>query len=248
MLYVIGTPIGNLEDLSYRAARTLLEVPIVLAEDTRAFATLIERAAQLTGLPRNSNQQVWSYYKQVEFEKLPDIISHLQDGIDIALVSQAGMPVISDPGQLLIHTAKKRGLPYTVIPSATAVDTALVLSGIKHTHFLSLGFLPKKDAELTRLYARLYTIHETLGDTAFVAYESPERICSSLTLLHSLYPQIELYVARELTKKFEQLITVTDPAVDLEKVKGECVVVWRFISRTAYSLVSQRRGGPFRGF
>lgn len=227
MLYLIGTPIGNLEDLSPRAAKILLQCPIILTEDTRSFTQLIARAEEMLHVKRSADQHVWSYHKNNEFIKLPNVLHELENDVDIALVSEAGMPVISDPGQLLVAAVRRRTIPYTVVPGPSALDTALVASGMKFDHALFLGFLPKKESELQKLCSRLTSIHTTLPETVFVAYESPERIEKTCKMLLETYPQISLTLCRELTKKFEEIVQVT-PTFDWSTVKGEMVLVFNF--------------------
>ncbi len=273
MLSIIGTPIGNLEDLSLRAARTLLEADVILAEDTRTVRALLERAKHLVsfdgvygeqsrtaqdrrrteyreGILRqaqddkptqrdpvlhrddkvneNHSQKIVSYYKEVEFEKLPDIIGWLEAGLHVALVSEAGMPVISDPGHLLVQTAQKYRIPLTVIPGPSSVHTALVASGVKFDHYQLVGFLPKKDKERLKLFEKLQKMQENLGKIklVFVAFESPERVQDTLSLLYETYPDIKTVLCRELTKKFEEI--VFQPSADVA-YRGEIVLILDFV-------------------
>ena len=250
MLSIIGTPIGNLEDLSLRAARTLLEADVILAEDTRSVQTLLKRAKEIMTKERDSivrrigglqnditdshspfafrdSQKIVSYYKEVEFEKLPDIIGWLEAGLHVALVSEAGMPVISDPGHLLVQTAQKHRIPLTVIPGPSSVHTALVASGVKFDHYQFVGFLPKKDKERLKLFEKLQTMQENLGKIklVFVAFESPERVQDTLTLLYEAYPDMKIVLCRELTKKFEEI--VFQPSADTA-YRGEIVLILNF--------------------
>ena len=246
MLSIIGTPIGNLEDLSLRAARTLLEADVILAEDTRSVQTLLKRAKVIMTKEKDSiaslqndktdshspfafrdSQKIVSYYKEVEFEKLPDIIGWLEAGLHVALVSEAGMPVISDPGHLLVQTAQKHRIPLTVIPGPSSVHTALVASGVKFDHYQFVGFLPKKDKERLKLFEKLQTMQENLGKIklVFVAFESPERVQDTLTLLYEAYPDMKIVLCRELTKKFEEI--VFQPSADTA-YRGEIVLILDF--------------------
>ena len=232
MLTIIGTPIGNLGDLSLRAAYALADAEVILTEDTRSFDALWRRVIELCDKnehPIPKKAMIVSYYKEVEFQKLPDIIGWLSEEKNVALVSEAGMPLISDPGQLLISTVRKRNIPCTVIPGPSAVDTALVLSGMKHDQYMFVGFLPRKEAEVKKLMAKLYVVHELLDDTVFIAFDSPERIAASVASIRSAYPNVELVIAREVTKKFEELIIASSPTADLSQIKGECVIVMRFV-------------------
>ena len=271
MLFIIGTPIGNLEDLSLRAARTLLEADIVLAEDTRSVQTLLQRANTIMNTKRDSiaslqndkehissksnaeqdpdfhredngsnshspfpsetdkrhAQKIVAYYKEVEFEKLPDIIGWLEQGQNVALVSEAGMPVISDPGYLLVHTAQRHHIPFTVIPGPSSVHTALVASGVKFDHYQFVGFLPKKDKERLKLFQKLHAVQEQMSKMRiiFVAFESPERIQDTLVLLYETYPSVTLVLCRELTKKFEEIVHQPSPT---NTYRGEIVLIMDF--------------------
>ncbi len=273
MLSIIGTPIGNLEDLSLRAARTLLEVDVILAEDTRSVQTLLQKAREIMNMERDSiaslqndkkhisktnitepdpdfhrddtadnnyspfppeadkrhSPKIVSYYKEVEFEKLPDVIGWLEAGLHVALVSEAGMPVISDPGYLLVHTAQKHHIPFTVIPGPSSVHTALVASGVKFDHYQFVGFLPKKDKERLRLFEKLQNLQEQLGKAklVFVAFESPERVRDTITLLYGAYPDVTLVLCRELTKKFEEVVHQPSPT---DSYRGEIVLIIDFSS------------------
>lgn len=232
MFYIIGTPIGNLDDLSLRAAHTLATVDIILTEDTRSFDALWRKVVaicEMSSQPIVNKPMIISYYKEVEFEKLPDIIDWLQGGKNVAMVSEAGMPIISDPGHLLVSTIKKRDIPYTVIPGPSAQDTALVISGMKHDQFMFLGFLSRKENDIKKLLDKIHTVHKSIKDTVFIAYDSPERIAATVGLIKSSFPAAEVIIARELTKKFEEVINASQPDVDLSQIRGECVLLIRFI-------------------
>lgn len=223
MLYLIGTPIGNLDDLSLRAAQILVSIPVLLAEDTRKAQVILEKAEKMMGKKRIENQKVISYYLEVEFERLPYSIELLKNGSDLALISEAGMPLISDPGYLLVHEARKRNIHVTVIPGPSSVDTALVASGLKFDHFYFIGFLPKKTNEKLKLFNKLRAVANimTHEEVVFVAFESPDRVCKTLEELYASFPAVRLVLCRELTKKFEEVILQPTP----KSYKGEQVIL-----------------------
>lgn len=253
MLTLVGTPIGNLDDMSPRACKALLEADVILAEDTRSVRTLIERAQHFaqnaeygtanseriianreehlstsghSPFPIRHSQKIVSYYQEVEFQKLPEVIEWLKEGLDVVLVSEAGMPIISDPGFLLVQTARKYDIPMTVIPGPSSVDTALVASGLKFDHFHFVGFLPKKTNEKTKLSLRLSQISQIMHGShiVFVAFESPERVADTLTQLYAEYPTISIVLCRELTKKFEEVVVQPEA----KPYKGEIVLLFSF--------------------
>lgn len=231
MLYIIATPIGNLNDLSYRAAKTLSESDIVLAEDTRSAGFLLSqvplRFPSLPDFP--DHPKTISYYKEKEFEKLPLVIEQLKQGKNISLISESGMPVISDPGYLLVNTCVKENIAYTVIPGPSAITTALAASGLnpsaKNGGFMFLGFFPKKQSEISKLLLRLIEVKKTFPEMIFVFFESPNRIHDTLTLISLTAPTSHIVICRELTKKFEEIIR--GQAKDLMKrdYKGEIVML-----------------------
>jgi len=237
MLSIVGTPIGNLDDLSIRQAKTIASADIILSEDTRSTGFLLQKIKTLFNFEINPNQKMISYYKEQEFEKLPEIInlltipqsSHNPQNPQVVLVSESGMPLISDPGLLLIQQCIKKQIPFEVIPGPTAVTTALVHSGFNSKHFMYVGFLPKKKSEILQLINRLKTISETLKDTIFVAYESPNRINKTLELFDSTIPNTEVVVTRELTKKFEEIVRGRPKELLNNKFKGEITIVFRLI-------------------
>lgn len=232
MLSILATPIGNLDDLSVRAARTLLEADIILAEDTRTVRVLIERAKKMmentVHYRGEESQKIISYYKEVEYQKLPQVMDWLAEGLHVTLVSEAGMPLISDPGHLLVQTVQKHHIPLTVIPGPSAVHTALAASGVKFDHYQFVGFLPKKESERTKLFEKFHTIQHQLGKTrlVFVAFESPERVQDTLAHLYSHYPDGKVVLCRELTKKFEEI--VFQPSAS-DVYRGEIVLILDFV-------------------
>lgn len=226
MLYIVGTPLGNLNDLSYRQAVTLSECDIIMAEDTRSYSALTSKMLELFKLSPKHEQRVISYYKDTEFEKLPEVIEYLKSGQIVGLISESGMPVISDPGYLLVREAIKQNLPFDVIPGATAVTTAIVLSGFNPKNFMYLGFFPKKDSEIKKLLSSLKDIVTIRKDIVFAAYESPNRVNKTLQLLANLAPDMEIAVCRELTKKFQEVVRGKPSELMDREYRGEITLVF----------------------
>ena len=190
-LYIVATPIGNLEDMTYRAVRILKEVSLIAAEDTRTSRILTNHFEIETPMT--------SYHEHNKLTKLDTIFDTLNSR-DVALISDAGTPGISDPGYELIHEAIKRGYPVVPIPGANAAITALVASGLATDSFTYIGFLPKKQSARRDILQALKNERRTL-----IAYESPHRVADTLGQVASILgDERQVCVARELTKKFEE--------------------------------------------
>ncbi len=228
MLYIVGTPIGNLKDLSLRQAETIAQADIILAEDTRSISAIFSAISKYFKLSINPSQRTISYYKEKEFEKLPEVINYLKEDKKVVLVSESGMPLISDPGLLLVKTVIRRGLPYTVVPGPTAITSALVISGFNPEKFMFLGFLPKKSSQILQLINQLKSIDSISKDTVFVFYESPHRLQSTLQCFKTLKSEPEIVICRELTKKFEQVIRGKAKDLMNRDYKGEIVLLIKF--------------------
>ena len=200
-LYVVGTPIGNMEDITLRALRVLGEVPIVAAEDTRSAQHLLThhrvRAAAGGELPR-----IYSFFAGNEAQRTQQLLERLGAGESVALISEAGLPGISDPGERLVAAALAAGLPVEVVPGPSASLTALVGSGLSTERFLFVGFPPRGEGERLQLFGKLRSEPGTL-----IFYESPERVHRTLTdLAAALGPGRRACVARELTKLYEEYV------------------------------------------
>jgi 16S rRNA (cytidine1402-2'-O)-methyltransferase len=189
-LFIVPTPIGNLEDITLRALRVLREVRLIAAEDTRTSRVLLQHYQIATPLT--------SYHEHNKLTKLDSIFDALASG-DVALISDAGMPGISDPGYELVREAIARGLRVEPLPGPNAVITALVGSGLPTDGFVYLGFLPRKDKALREFLQTVVDESRTL-----VAYESPNRLTDSLTVIRDTLGERPVCVARELSKKFEE--------------------------------------------
>lgn len=228
MLYIVGTPIGNMEDLSLRQAKTITSAQIIVTEDTRSTGMLLRRIEELFGMKRNPEYQLISYYQEKEFEKLPEIISLLEEGKEVVLMSESGMPLVSDPGYLLVREVIKRKIPYTVIPGPTAVVTALAHSGFKLSHFTFFGFLPKKKGDVNKALLKAQEVSVLLGHSPIVFYESANRLNETLLLLHAISPNAQVCVCRELTKMYEEVLRGTPKELSERKFRGEIVLVISF--------------------
>ncbi|PIQ73364.1 16S rRNA (cytidine(1402)-2'-O)-methyltransferase [Candidatus Roizmanbacteria bacterium CG11_big_fil_rev_8_21_14_0_20_36_8] len=228
MLYIIGTPIGNIQDISYRAASILQSCKYILCEDTRSADIMLSKLVELTGItPKTKSHKLISYYKDREMEKLPEIIDLLNAGNDMCLISEAGMPLISDPGYLLMKVAINEGIEYTVIPGPSSVLTALIHSGYKSDTFMFLGFLPKKKGQLLKLIDKIKKIKEVFPNNSFVAFESPHRIKETIEILRRELPENSVTIARELTKKYEEVFRINqkNELTAETEIKGEITLV-----------------------
>lgn len=228
MLYIVGTPIGNLDDLSLRQAKTLAQSDIILAEDTRSAKILLDAIKERFPQPFPSlpnHPKLISYYKEKEFEKLPEVITFLKEGMTVSLISESGIPLISDPGYLLVKTVIKEKIPFTVIPGPSAITTALIHSGLNPSEFIFLGFFPKKPREISQLLAKIMSINKLLPNTIFVAYDSPNRINSTLSIIDQTTPNMDICICREMTKKFEEIVRGKANELKQRTYKGELTLV-----------------------
>ncbi len=214
-LYIVPTPIGNLEDITLRALRILKEVDLICAEDTRHSRRLLAHFA--------INTRLVSYYREKEREKATRFTEMLAQGKNLALISDAGTPAISDPGAILVAEAHKRGLPVVALPGASAAITAFSASGITAPGFLFLGFPPAKPVQRKKLFHEI-----SRQQFPVIFYESPRRIQAFIEDALEILGDRDAFWARELTKNYEELIPATLSRLQ-EKVqsgvKGELVVV-----------------------
>lgn len=210
-LYIVGTPIGNLKDVTERAKETLASVDLVACEDTRHTAILMNALGV--------KKPLMSYYKQKEKEGAEAIVAMLKEGKNVALVSDAGMPVISDPGATLVKRAREEGIDIETVPGPTAVTTAAALAGLDGG-FVFLGFLPDKTADKKKRLEPFLTCPLPL-----VFYAGPHDVKDLLCFLHSLLGDRKAYLAKELTKLHENLIETTLAAGCPDEPRGEYVVI-----------------------
>ncbi|OHA45991.1 MAG: 16S rRNA (cytidine(1402)-2'-O)-methyltransferase [Candidatus Taylorbacteria bacterium RIFOXYD2_FULL_36_9] len=217
--YVIGTPIGNMEDITYRAVRILSEVDLILCEDTRVTKNLLNKYG--------IKKETLSFHSQSKLSKTDKVLELIKEGKTLALVSDAGTPTISDPGSILVSKIKISFSEVEIIavPGASAVTSALSISGLPASDFTFLGFLPHKKGRET-LFKEIAESERTV-----VFYESPHRILKALDSLQKFAPEKKVVIARELTKVFEQVVSghpfdVSKYFADNpDKVRGEFVVL-----------------------
>jgi len=215
-LAVCATPIGNLDDVTLRVLEELRSADLILCEDTRHTRVLLDRH----GI---SGRKLLSYHEHNEAKRTADVLPRLEAGERVALVSDAGMPAISDPGARLVEAVLERRIPVTVLPGPTAVETALVASGFAAERYQFVGFLPRGAGALAALWEELAGWPHPV-----VAFESPQRLPATLRSLAEAQPEHEVAVCRELTKKFEEV--VRGPAVEVAArfpapPKGEITLV-----------------------
>ena len=212
-LYVVATPIGNLEDISLRAIRILHEVKLIAAEDTRKTKRLL--------VTYDIKTPMTSYHEHNKRSKLDYILGRLEDG-DVALVSEAGMPGMSDPGYELIAAAHQRGIPVVPIPGPSAVVTALVISGLPTDRFVYIGFLPHKANARQRLLESVAHEYGTI-----VALESPHRLLATLNAILLILGDRKIAICRELTKIHEEVFrgTISQAIEHFTRPRGEFTLV-----------------------
>jgi 16S rRNA (cytidine1402-2'-O)-methyltransferase len=216
MLYIVATPIGNLRDISLRAIDVLQSVEIIAAEDTRRTRILLNA--------HGIQAKMVSYNDMNKERRTPELIELLRGGKEVALVSDAGTPGVSDPGFYLVREAILNGISVSPIPGANAALSALVCSGLPTDRFTFIGFLPKKKGKMEVELRRIGRIEETV-----IAYESPHRIRKTLAMMKELTPKKHICLARELTKMHEEFMHGTAAELLAEigtrQLKGEIVLV-----------------------
>lgn len=221
MLYLLASPIGNLKDLSVRFKETLSQLDELYCEDTRVTGNLLRFL--------NVKLRLIRYDDYLEQKLMPEILTKLQNGHNLGLISDAGVPTISDPGFKLVRACSQNKIPVTIIPGPSAVTASLAVSGLPTDNFMFFGFLPKKTAHLEKILNKFFLLNE-IQKTTFIFFESPYRIISTLKCLDKKYPQCQLVVCRELTKIHEEIMKGKPSEVlsILEKrsrVKGEITLL-----------------------
>lgn len=216
-LYVVATPLGNLKDITLRALETLSSVDFIWCEDKRISVRLLQAYGIQTKL--------FAYHEHNADDEMPQILAKLEAGASVALISDAGTPLISDPGMKLINACRENKFRLIPIPGCSAPITALCVAGLATNRFLFEGFLPNKKLKKQAIIDELKNIDATL-----VFFESPKRLLSSLELIAEILPDRQVTVARELTKIYEEVITL--PAAEIyaeyksrERIRGEIVLM-----------------------
>ncbi|BDQ33846.1 16S rRNA (cytidine(1402)-2'-O)-methyltransferase [Pseudodesulfovibrio portus] len=215
-LWVVATPLGNVDDLSPRARAVLEDADVVLAEDTRRAGLLFQRL----GLARHG--RLMSFFEHNEDKRLPKVVGFLEDGLDVALISDAGTPLLSDPGFTLVRACRDQDIPVRPVPGPSAPVTALSASGLPPLPYTFLGFAPRKKSQTEKLLKA----HRDTGAT-LVLFERKSRLAGTLGIAFDILGDREFCVARELTKEYEEFIrgTLGDlDSVDLD-LRGELTVI-----------------------
>jgi 16S rRNA (cytidine1402-2'-O)-methyltransferase len=235
-LAVCASPIGNLEDVTLRVLRELREADVVLCEDTRRTQILLRR--------HDIRARLLSYHEHNEAARTAEILPRLQAGERVALLSDAGLPAISDPGARLVRAALEAGVPVTVLPGPSAVETALVASGLVGDRYQFVGYLPRRGRALAALWEELAAWAHPA-----VAFESPNRLPATLQSLAAAQPEHPVAVCRELTKRFEEV--VRGSAAELaerfrEPPKGEITLVLGGVAAPVVAGDEARAAGAVR--
>ena len=213
-LFVVSTPIGNLKDITLRALEVLQDADVIACEDTRKASILLKAYGITT--------RTLSYYEHNERRRLPVLLAMLQEGKSIALISNAGTPVLSDPGFILIRAAHQHDIPVHVIPGPSAIIASLVTSGFPIHRFAFEGFLPKKSGRRTQILEELKEEPRTI-----ILFESPNRVRKLLNEIHETIGDRRIALCRELTKHHETVHfgTVSSLLEQLTSIKGECTII-----------------------
>ncbi len=249
-LYIVATPIGNLEDITIRAIKTLFSVDYIACEDTRVTSLLLDQISQKYTSILYSNvvkPKLISYYDEIEFKRVPEIIGLLENGKNIALVSDSGTPLVSDPGFKLVSECIKRNVKIVSIPGSSSIIAALTLSGLPTNQFLFLGYLPNKSTKRINLLENLKALRH-LGsgperakrvewdspdgggsriNPTIIFFEAPHRLKESLEDIKEVFGDIEIVICRELTKIHEEVWRgkISDALYQFSNSKGELVIL-----------------------
>lgn len=234
ILYIVATPIGNLQDITLRAIETLKSVDAIACEDTRKTGLLLSRilpppAGGSNTTNTTNKARLISYYEQNEQQRIPEIINALKNGLDIALVSDAGTPTISDPGFKLVREAIGEGIEVESIPGPSSVVTALTVSGLPTDKFLFIGYPPKKPGHRKTLFENLTKLPIK---TTIIFFEGPHHLVRTLEEMKEVFEDIDIVICRELTKVYEEIrrekISNSIDHFSKTNPKGELVILFNF--------------------
>lgn len=229
-LFIVATPIGNLQDISERAVKTLMSVEVIACEDTRRTGLLLQRIIPTSevGGARPLRPRLVSYYEQNELQRIPEIINALKNGLNIALVSDAGTPAISDPGFKLIRECIREGIRVESIPGPSSVIAALTSSGLPTDKFLFLGYPPRKPGHRKKMLENLASMIRIIKTTVIV-FEAPHKLIRTLTELQEIFGDIYIVICRELTKIHEEIrrekISKSIEHFSKKEPKGEFIIL-----------------------
>ncbi len=247
-LFIVSTPIGNLQDITLRGMKTLFDVDVIACEDTRktgllldklreCHAELVSASSKLENKILNQVQddnvyrkpRLLSYYDQNELRRIPEITALLQDGVSVALVSDAGTPAVSDPGFKLIRECAAQGIRVEAVPGASSILTAVVVSGLPTDKFIFVGYPPHKSGHRMKFFENIKTSQEYIKSTV-ILFEAPHKLLKTLENLQTVMGDIPIVLCRELTKIYEEVRreTISEALAHFKKTKpkGEFVILF----------------------
>lgn len=233
-LYIVSTPIGNLQDITLRAIRVLFEADVIACEDTRKAGVLLDAMKGvyhdlISGGVEKNRPQLLSYYDQIELRRIPEILSLLQREQKVALISDAGTPAISDPGFKLIRECVRMGIKVEAIPGSSSVVTALTVSGLPTDKFVFVGYPPHKSGHRKTFFENIKRSQEFIKSTVII-FVAPHKLLRNLEELKTVFDDIEIVLCRELTKVHEEVRRekISESLLHFEKTtpKGEFVLLF----------------------
>lgn len=233
-LYLVATPIGNIEDITIRAIKTLFAVDIIACEDTKRTGLLLHllRVEFPQVIPAENMErkpQLVQHHSHNEMNAAAKLLSSLQDGYSVALVTDAGMPLISDPGYALIQGCIKHDIPVISVPGASSLTAALSVSGLPATHVFFAGFPPEKPEKIRQQLERMKAMSTKKPTITVVHFISPHKIDQFISIHRAVFGPTEITVVRELTKVHEEVLRISTDAYshEIEHLKGEIVLLYR---------------------
>jgi len=204
-LFIVATPIGNLQDITLRAIKILQTVDVIACEDTRKTGLLLQNlASQIPQGEALQKPKLVSHYEQNELQRIPEVIAAIKDGLNIALVSDAGTPTISDPGFKLVRECIREGIKVESLPGASSAITALTVSGLPTDKFLFVGYPPKKPGHRKKFFQSLTTALHSIKVT-IILFEAPHKLIRTLEELNEEFGNVDIVICRELTKIYEEI-------------------------------------------